>query len=81
MHPTPLTTKVEGGRVRIGNKTLFERNSADSKVGETIHLSQSGSVGYTLPAPPGRWLFVRQGTTFNLDSGGENFDFPYACNA
>ena len=79
--PPPYDTQVDGGVVHLRNETLFERNSADSKVGETIYLSPAGSVEYTLPAPPGRWLFIRQGTKYNLDPGSENSDFPYACPA
>jgi hypothetical protein len=79
--PTPPDTQVDGGRVHLRNETMLISNSADSKVGESIYLSQAGLVDYTLPAPPGRWLFIRQGTTFHLGSGGEDSDFPYDCPA
>ena len=67
------------GRVHLLNKTLLRSN--DAPTGASIHLSEAGSVLYTLPAPPGRWLFVRQGRTFELKSGFENSNFPYACPA
>ena len=78
---TSYHTQVDGGTVHLRNETLFVRNSAGGKGGESISLSPEGSVDYTLPAPPGRWLFIQQGVTFNLDSGGEYSEFPYACPA
>jgi hypothetical protein len=67
--------------VRLQNQTFFERNIAQSNVGGTIHLDPAASMTYTLPAPPGRWLSVRQGTSFELTPGAVNSDFPYACPA
>ena len=72
--------QVDGGKVLLLNETLFERNAAASS-GGSIQLSPAAKVEYTLPAPPGRWLFVRQGVSFQLDPGSENSDFPYACPA
>ena len=63
------------------NGTLFERNSAPDGNGYSIHLSHAGALRYTLPAPPGRWLNIRQGMTFQLDPGAEDLSFPYACSA
>eukprot|EP00966_Prymnesium_polylepis_P182093 4218141-Prymnesium_polylepis.2 len=70
--------QVDGGRVELFNETLFRDNSASDGSGPSIHLSQTGTIEYTLPAPPGRWLFVRTGDTFQLDPGGQD-DFPFAC--
>eukprot|EP00966_Prymnesium_polylepis_P033409 776697-Prymnesium_polylepis.1 len=39
-------------------------------------------VRYTLPAPPGRWLNIRQGLTMTLGPGtAEDLDLPYPCPA
>ena len=66
--------------MRIYNQSLFERNVAPEGNGSAMHLS-SGTIEYTLPAPPGRWLNIRQGLTFQLKQGAEDLDFPYACSA
>lgn len=52
--------------------------SASDGVGGNGGLVDSVVV-YTLPAPPGRWLFVRDGISSQLDEGAEDSDFPYAC--
>jgi hypothetical protein len=62
------------------NATLLKLNTAPDGNGSSIYLSD-GRVQYTLPAPPGRWLNIRQGLTFHLDPGAEELDFPYACSA
>ena len=70
--------QVNGGRVQLINKTVLADNVALS--GSSIYLN-GGAVEYTLPAPPGRWLFIRQGLTFALEQGPENSDFPFSCPA
>lgn len=71
--------QVDGGRVRLLNKTMFSRNWAPA--GGAIHLVPAGSIEYELPAPPGRYLFIPQGDTLQLQAGGVELDFPYACAA
>jgi hypothetical protein len=65
--------------VHLLNRTLLAHNSAPDGGGSAIHLAMAASLRYTLPAPPGRWLSIRHGLTFDLDSGVEDLDFPYAC--
>ena len=68
--------------MRLLNATLLERNVAPEASGSSIYLAgSSGTLEYTLPAPPGRWLNIRQGLTFELGPGAEDLDFPYACAA
>ena len=71
--------QVEGGLVSLSDETLIERNEARDGFGISIHLVAPGRLTYTLPAPPGRWLNMKQGATFVLDPGPEDLDFPYAC--
>ena len=73
--------QVDGGQVHMFNGTRLEANSAPSNAGSSIYLSSAGSLNYALPAPPGRWLFLRQGSTFELEPGAEDGDFPYVCPA
>eukprot|EP00966_Prymnesium_polylepis_P168637 3899521-Prymnesium_polylepis.1 len=61
--------------------TLLEANSAPDGSGSSIYLGPTSTLLYTLPAPPGRWLNIRQGVTFSLDAGAEDLDLPYACSA
>ena len=76
----PATQQVDGGEVHL-NGTLFERNSAPDGGGGSIQVSR-GAVRYSLPAPPGRWLSIRQGFTLELQAGSaEDLDFPYVCPA
>jgi hypothetical protein len=65
--------------VDLLNKTLLARNSAPRGSGRTIHLAAPGVLRYTLPAPPGRWLNIRQGIVFPLDPGAEELDLPYGA--
>eukprot|EP00966_Prymnesium_polylepis_P010353 238924-Prymnesium_polylepis.1 len=61
--------QVEGGHVHLLNATFFQQNrvlSADGS-GASIHLASDGVIDYTFPAPPGRYLFVRQSDTFHVD--------------
>jgi hypothetical protein len=67
--------------VRLSNQTIFERNSAPEGQGSTISLSGDGTLHYTLLAPPGRWLNIQSGLTFELTLRSEDLDFPYACSA
>jgi hypothetical protein len=67
--------------VRIFNRTLFERNVAPEGWGSSFYLSENGTLQYTLPAPPGRWLTIRQDITLKLDMGFEDLEFPYPCSA
>jgi hypothetical protein len=67
--------------VHLLNQTFFEHNSAPDRAGSSVYLSSRGSLQYTLPAPPGRWLNVRQGVIFKLPPGAEDLSFPYACAA
>ena len=70
--------QVVSGHVHLRNETLLERNVAPH--GSAILLSPAATLEYSLPAPPGRWLYIRQGLlTFQLDQGHEDSDFPYAC--
>ena len=73
--------QVDSGQVSLFDKTLFQWNSAPDGGGGSIHLAKNGTLQYTLPAPPGRWLNIRQGITFVLDPGAEDLDFPYSCSA
>lgn len=65
----------------LQNGTLLERNSAPDGGGGSVYLSPAAELEYTLPAPPGRWLNIRQGITFQLELVVEDLDFPYACSA
>eukprot|EP00966_Prymnesium_polylepis_P039034 905938-Prymnesium_polylepis.1 len=50
-----------------------------AKTGRTIYLEVAGELEYALPAPPGRWLFVRQSITFQMAPGPEDSgEFPFA---
>ena len=71
--------QVDSGNVMLANRTLLESNSAPDGGGSSISLSPDGTLQYTLPAPAGRWLNIRQGLTFQLDPGSEELDFPFAC--
>jgi hypothetical protein len=74
--------QVDGGSVHLLNRTLFEHNSAPDGKGGSVHLGSVGTVQYTLPAPPGRWLNMRQGLTLLLKPGtAEDLDLPYPCPA
>eukprot|EP00966_Prymnesium_polylepis_P284706 6577735-Prymnesium_polylepis.2 len=73
--------QMDDGHVNLANRTLFEQNVAPDGNGSTAYLSHSSSLEYTLPAPPGRWLNVRQGMTFRLDRAVEDLDLPYICAA
>jgi|EP00966_Prymnesium_polylepis_P333120 hypothetical protein len=93
--PMVVPLQVEGGRVDLRNGTLIALNTAPKGHGSSIYLSEaansgSGSDGvggdsneaavvYTLPAPPGRWLFIQNGFSSQLDAGAQDADFPYAC--
>jgi len=73
---------VNGGTVTIEERTLFERNTAPTGNGSTIYVSPNGEVRYVLPAPPGRWINIAQGTVFRFQPGSElSLDFPYFCPA
>ena len=67
--------------MQLLNRTLFERNYASDGSGSSMYISHDATVEYTLPAPPGRWLSIRQGHTLLLDQGAEDLDLPYACSA
>mmetsp|Transcript_27473 Transcript_27473/g.73990 ORF Transcript_27473/g.73990 Transcript_27473/m.73990 type:complete len:197 (+) Transcript_27473:382-972(+) len=69
--------QVDSGHVHLRNETLLERNVAPH--GSSVLLSPAATLEYMLPAPPGRWLYIRQGLTFQLDQAHEDSDFPYAC--
>jgi hypothetical protein len=73
--------QADGGIVQLSNGTFFERDSADSSGDGVIHVSANGTVTYTLPAPPGRWLNIRRGDSLQLDPGTIDLDFPLACPA
>ena len=72
---------VEGGWVELRDRALVDRNTAPEGHGSSIYLASQGSLLYTLPTPPARYLFIRQGDTFELKSGAEDADFPYVCPA
>eukprot|EP00966_Prymnesium_polylepis_P333786 7389207-Prymnesium_polylepis.1 len=73
--------QVNGGNVILHNQTLFDHNSAPDGTGSSILLT-NGTLTYTLPAPPGRWLSIRQGVTFSMDPGAEESStFPFLCPA
>eukprot|EP00966_Prymnesium_polylepis_P206506 4784607-Prymnesium_polylepis.1 len=73
--------QVDGGEVQLLDRTLLEQNTAPDGQGSSIYLASSGSLQYTLPAPPARYLFIRQGDTFELNTGAEDAAFPYLCPA
>ena len=76
----PHTSQVEGGKVELRDETILRDNLAPDGKGSSVHVASNGSVTYWLPAPPGRWIHIRQGLTFqHLDAGPEDLDFPYAC--
>ena len=78
--PPQIAHQVLGGsRVLLINRTLLEGNVAPDGLGSSIYLSSTASLVYRLPAPPGRWLNVRKGVTYQLDPGAEDLAFPYAC--
>eukprot|EP00966_Prymnesium_polylepis_P213662 4948104-Prymnesium_polylepis.1 len=61
--------------VDLADNTHFSRNT-----GHSIELGPPpASVRYTLPAPPGRWIFAPGGNTSQLDPGVIDSDFPFAC--
>ena len=76
-----ICAQVDSGNVHVLNQTRFERNTAPDRQGASIYLDSAGKLQYTLPAPPGRWLNIRQGVTFHLDAGPVDVDFPFACSA
>jgi hypothetical protein len=76
-----LRMQVELGRVELLNMTLLDQNTAPNGHGSSIYLASSGSLRYTLPTLPARYLFIRQGDTFELRPGAEDASFPYACPA
>lgn len=79
-HRPSCIPQVDSGHVHLLNRTLLERNTAPD--GISIHLSENGTLEYTLPAPPGRWVGVHRGFTFVLEAGAvEDLDLPYACSA
>ena len=61
--------------------TLLEQNTAPDGHGSSIYLASSGSLQYTLPAPPAHYLFIRNGDAFQLRPGAEDATFPYRCPA
>ena len=72
--------QADGGNIQVGNGTFFVMDSADSS-GGVIRVSPNCTLRYTLPAPPGRWLNIRQGDSLQLDPGTIDLDFPFACPA
>jgi len=70
--------QVFHGQILLSNNTIFENNTATQAHGSSINLL-NGFVQYELPAPPGRYLELRDGSTYPLNLGPENDDFPYAC--
>ena len=65
--------------MQLLNKTSFEHNTAPDGGGSSIYLSFNSTLQYTLPAPAGRWLTIRQGDTYQLEYGAEELAFPYLC--
>ena len=61
--------------------TLLEDNSAPDGHGSSIYLAAGSALQYSLPTPPARYLFIRQGDTFELKPGAEDAAFPYLCPA
>eukprot|EP00966_Prymnesium_polylepis_P130486 3018267-Prymnesium_polylepis.1 len=61
--------------------TLLVHNLAPDDGGSTSKLSPDGVIHYTLPAPPGRWLNIREGVTFVVNPGPEDLDLPHPCAA
>ena len=72
---------VDSGRIDLLDRTLLEHNTAPNGQGSSIYLTAQSSLRYTLPAPPARYLFIRQGETFELKPGAEDSAFPYLCPA
>jgi len=72
---------IDNGAVYLSNETRFQHNSAPTGSGNSIYLSPGSVLEYTLPAPPGHWLNIRRGITFELSPGAEDLDFPYRCQA
>eukprot|EP00966_Prymnesium_polylepis_P017693 407573-Prymnesium_polylepis.1 len=73
--------QIVRGHVHLLNQTRIERNTAPHGGGGSIHLDPSGSLRYTLPAPPGRYLFIQKGESFQLEPGAVDSDMPFACPA
>ena len=76
--------QVDDGAVYLHDQTILKNNSAPNGAGMSFFFDNrsSGFLEYTLPAPPGRWLYIRgQSDSFRLESGVEDADFPYACPA
>eukprot|EP00966_Prymnesium_polylepis_P177455 4109576-Prymnesium_polylepis.1 len=62
----------------------MEHNFAPDGGGSSMYLALNGKLEYTLPAPPGRWLSIRQQgiRTMQFEEGTiEDLDFPYSCPA
>ena len=77
----PNRAQVDNGHAYLFNRTLLENNAAPDGRGSSIYLSTTSSLQYTLPAPPGHWLIIRQGDTLQMSPGAEDTDFPYSCSA
>ena len=71
----------DGGYVHLLNETLLADNLAPRGHGASVYLSSGAALLYTLPAPPGRFLFIQKGTSFELEHGAVDTDFPKACPA
>eukprot|EP00966_Prymnesium_polylepis_P159837 3694233-Prymnesium_polylepis.1 len=73
--------QIDDGDVHLLNETILEGNTAPDD-GGSIRLSSNSTLQYTLPAPPGHWLFIPQGDTFFLEQRVvTDSEFPYACPA
>ena len=71
---------VSGGIVSLGKATLFEANTASSgtTAGNSLFVSNSGTLKYYMPAPPGRWVFS-SALPYQQLLGATDADYPFAC--
>ena len=69
---------MAGGSVELSDRVLMTGNVAPT--GSSIRHA-SGSLTYTLPAPPGRWVAIDDGGTTSTVQPGSNImiDYPQEC--
>ena len=75
---SPPRAQINGGTVRLQNRTLLEHNSAPQ--GSSIDRRPLGVLFYDLPAPPGRYLSLQQGYTLQVTVSDID-TFPLLCEA
>jgi hypothetical protein len=69
---------VSGGTIRLGEGTLIESNSATTQ-SASFYIHNAADARYSLPAPPGRWIFVDVDADYQQLSVSRNDDYPFPC--